>query len=230
METPRRTHLRRSLGLLLPSLTFILTSCHPDPVGLADADPELAAAEAKGGGKGGPSADPLLLWTIDDALVGLRSDGDPTYAHTHPDVLADVNGGRARLYTNQGRRKGKQQDPERRIQIDIAGAYSYSDLVHASAQTKDVLDVASLVVGVPTRVPFRVRWLDDGGQLLTLRFGRECGPDVVVPGERAEIVRHDATSFTVRSLPGVPARLCIDEAEVLGVFAPFSWDFVIDQP
>ena len=83
--------------------------------------------------------------------------------------------------------------------------------------------------GTTVLVPFRIQWLD-AGSLYVLRYGRECGPNVIVDSERAEITRHDDTTYTLRSVPGVAARLCVDDSEILGVFSPFSWDFVIDQP
>ena len=229
-----RAWARRIGWVGAPVFIAAVTACQADLLSPGDPVSLYGVAYAKGGDKGPPgggsSGEPQLIWTVDDSQGGLSSDGNVVYSHTHPDVLADINAGRARLYTNQGKRKGKHQDPERLIQIDITGASTYSALVHAHAQTKDVVDVELIAEGSTVAVPFRVLW-HDGEDLYTLRYGRECGPNVVVDGERADITRHDATSFTLRSVPGVPARLCINnELAAYPVYAPFSWDFVVDEP
>ena len=181
------------------------------------------------GGNGPPASAPQVTWTMDDSQGGLTSDGNPTYSYTHPDILADIDVGRARLYTNQGKRKGKHQDPERMMRIDISGAFTYSKVVHAYAQTTRELDVEFMSQGTEP-VPFRIMWWD-GNDNYMLRWGQTCELIEPVDSERVEITRHDATAFTLRSLPGVPARLCINnELAAHPVQAPFLWTFVVDEP
>ena len=214
-----------------------------------DAEITVFDVEVRGGGKrkgigtdllrvaekpgGNPNVLTPLTYTFESG-PGIMPVGSSAYSDSDPGVTANISDRGQAFITTTGQKK---KDPSRDVHLTVTRGSDviFTGEVQIHAQTKTErwdpvlqtivpVTIEDLAIGEVVEIPFRVVFAD-GRSNRFLRYGRECGPNTIVPGEQALLERTGPGAWTLSTVPGRVARLCSEDGEELGVTAHFSWSF-----